>query len=176
MSPQYSITLARPEHLSAMPAIELSAAVLLRGHAPDAVLNEATDDETFADAQENGRLWVALADGQPVGFALVVMLAGDLPHLDEVDVEPAHGQRGLGTALVRAACDWASRAVYAELTLTTFRAVRWNMPFYARLGFVVIPEPELRPELMDVVLEEESRGMPREGRVVMSYKCPRPRP
>ena len=37
----------------------------------------------------------------PVGFALVEMLADDLPHLEELDVDPSHGRRGLGTALVR---------------------------------------------------------------------------
>ena len=31
----------------------------------------------------------------PVGFALVEMLAADLPHLEEIDVTPAHGRRGL---------------------------------------------------------------------------------
>ena len=104
---RYQIARARPEDLSLLPAIELAAAQLLRGHAPESVLNESTDCDTFADAARQGRLWVALAGDAPVGFALVKMLAGNLPHLDEVDVEPSHSRRGLGTALVRAACDWA---------------------------------------------------------------------
>lgn len=37
------------------------------------------------------------------------------------------------------------------LTLTTFRAVTWNLPFYARLGFVEIRRETLRPELAAVV-------------------------
>ncbi len=51
------------------------------------------------------------------------MLADDLPHLEEIDVDPSHGPRGLGTALVRALCDWATVSGYIMLTLTTFRAV-----------------------------------------------------
>ncbi|MGH7899826.1 MAG: GNAT family N-acetyltransferase [Candidatus Binatia bacterium] len=169
----YSIVGARPEHVHALPAVELAAASLLRGHAPDSVLAEATDETTFAEAARHGRLWVALAAEKPVGFALVEMLAGDLPHLDELDVEPAHGRRGLGTRLVRTVCDWAAGSGYAELTLTTFRAVAWNMPFYARLGFVEIPPHALRPELAAVVREEASRGMPAETRVAMAYRCAR---
>jgi GNAT superfamily N-acetyltransferase len=69
-----------------------------------------------------------------VGFALVKMLADDLPHLEEIDVHPSHGRRGLGTALVREVCEWATLRGHVMLTLTTFRAVAWNLPFYARLG------------------------------------------
>ena len=174
MSPGYSIISARREDIHTLPTIELVAATLLRGHAPDAVLAEATDEVTFAEAQEHGRLWVALAGDTPVGFALVEMLSDDLPHLEELDVEPSHGRRGLGAALVRTVCEWAGRSAYEQLTLTTFRAVAWNMPFYSRLGFVEIPPSGLRPELAAVVLEEASRGMPAETRAVMSYRCAPP--
>jgi GNAT superfamily N-acetyltransferase len=114
---------------------------------------------------------VVLAGETPVGFALVQMLADDLPHLEELDVEPSHGQRGLGTALVRTVCEWACVTGYSILTLTTFRAVAWNLPFYARLGFVEIPSHLLRPELAAVVSEEASRGLAPDTRAVMSYRC-----
>ena len=117
-----------------------------------------------------GRLWVALAHATPVGFALVTMLAPDLPHLEEVDVEPSHGRRGLGTALVRAVCEWAAASGFPMLTLTTFRAVPWNLPFYARLGFVEIPRELLRPELAAVVSGDAARGLAPETRAVMAYR------
>jgi GNAT superfamily N-acetyltransferase len=164
------IVRARPEDLAPLPAIERAAAQLLRGHAPESVLNEVTDDRTFADAARQGCLWVALAGDAPVGFALVTMLADDVPHLDEVDVEPSHGRRGIGTALVRAVCEWATASGFAMLTLTTFRAVPWNRPFYARLGFVEISS-DLRPELTVVVSDEAARGLARETRAVMAYRC-----
>ena len=169
--PGYRIARARPEDLSLLPAIERAAAQLLRGYAPESVLNEVTDFATLADAARDGRLWVALAGGTPVGFALVEMLADDLPHLDEVDVEPSHGRRRLGTALVGAVCDWATASGFSMLTLTTFRAVAWNLPFYARLGFVEIPRESLRPELAAVVSEEAARGLAPETRAVMAYRC-----
>jgi GNAT superfamily N-acetyltransferase len=167
----YSIVRARSAHLASLAAIELAAAQLLRGHAPESVLNDATDYGTFEEAARHGRLWVALVDERPVGFALVEMLADDLPHLDEVDVEPSHGRRGIGSALVRTACEWATSSGFSMLTLTTFRAVPWNLPFYARLGFVEIPSDLLRPELAAVVSAEAALGLAPEKRAVMAYRC-----
>jgi 4-diphosphocytidyl-2-C-methyl-D-erythritol kinase len=164
----YSICSARAEHIPALPAIELVAAQRLRGQS---VLAETTDEQPFADVARDGRLWVASRGNTPVGFASVKMLADDLPHLQEVDVDPSHRRRGLGTALVRVVCDWATVSGYVMLTLTTFRAVPWNLAFYARLGFVEIPCETLRPELAGVVSEEKRRGLDPHTRAVMRYRC-----
>ena len=59
-------------------------------------------------------------------------------HLAQLSVQPDHGRRGLGRALLRAACEWALGHGYDELTLTTYRDVPWNGPFYASEGFVEI--------------------------------------
>jgi GNAT superfamily N-acetyltransferase len=167
----YSIRPAQVADIQNLPAIELAAAQLLRGHAPESALAGTTDGRTFADAALEGRLWVALRGRTPVGFALVKMLAEDLPHLEEIDVHPSHGRRGLGRALIRAVCDWAIVSGYVMLTLTTFRDVPWNLPFYARLGFVEISWETLRPELAAVVCEEAHRGLDPHTRAVMGYRC-----
>lgn len=162
-----TITLARPEDIAALADIELAAATLLQGHAPRSVLDETTPAEHFHQAQRDGRLWVALVNDIPVGFGHVEMLAADLPHLEELDVHPRHGRRGIGTGLVRTICDWGAREGYRELTLTTFRSVAWNMPFYAKLGFEVVPPSELRPEIEAVMQDEAGRGLDRARRVAM---------
>lgn len=167
MDPRYAISAARPSDVHALAAIERAAATLLRGHAPDSVLNEVFDETDFREAQSRGRLWVALDGDTPVGFALVDLLAPDLPHLEEMDVHPAHGRRGIGAALVRAVCDWAARSGYAELTLTTYRDLPWNMPFYARLGFEEVPVAARRPEVEAVFRAESARGFDSERRLVM---------
>ena len=133
MTSEYSIVSAPERDLDHLAAIELAAARLLVGHAPDSVLRETTDTATFRRAAR------ALGGDTPVGFALIEMLATDLPHLDEIDVEPSHGRRGLGTGLVQTVSDWATAAGFPQLTLTTFRAVPWNMPFSVRLGFAELP-------------------------------------
>jgi GNAT superfamily N-acetyltransferase len=170
IDPLYAITLARPEHLDALTCIELAAASLLTGHAPDSVLEERTPRAEFGRAQQEARLWVALFTEMPVGFAHVEMLADGLPHLQEMDVAPHHGRRGLGTALLRTVIDWLARAGHEQLTLTTFRHVPWNMPFYARLGFVEIDPRDWRPALEAIVRDEAARGLDRSRRVVMRYQ------
>lgn len=172
--PGYSITRARAAHLQALPAIELAAAQLFDGHVPASLPADPTSELTFTEAARDGRLWVALAGETPVGFALVTLLAAHLPHLEEIDVHPAHGRRGLGTAMVRTVCEWAAARGYAEVTLTTFRNVPWNLPFYARLGFVEIPRDRLRPELAALVAQEAGRGLDPGLRAVMSYRCAPP--
>lgn len=165
----YQIVPAESAHLSHLNAIELAAAQLLRGYAPARVLQETTSDATFERAAADGRLWVAVADGDPIGFAVVEMLADGSPHLEEVDVDPAHGRRGAGTALVRACCDWTFSRGYPSLSLTAFRDPPFNMPFYARLGFVEVPAPTWSPALQAVVANEAARGLPAGSRVVMRY-------
>ena len=168
----YRIVPARTQDLSTLAAIEVAAAALLRGHAPESVLNEVSDEADLLEAQTAGRLWVALADDVPVGFALVEMLAPDCPHLEEMSVHPAHGRRGVGTALLRAVCAWAARSGHSAITLTTFRDVAWNMPFYAQAGFEEMPRHELTAELIAIVADEAERGLDPQRRVMMRYRTP----
>ncbi len=167
MDPRYSIVAARRGDVAALGAIELAAAQLLRGHAPDSVLDEVFDEADFREAQSDGRLLVALHEDTPVGFAVVELLARDLPHLEEVDVHPSHGRRGIGAALVCAVCAWAAARGYAQVTLTTYRDLAWNAPFYARLGFEEVPVAEWRPEVAAVFRAEAARGFDSERRLVM---------
>jgi GNAT superfamily N-acetyltransferase len=150
-----------------LPTIELAAATLLAGHAPESVLTETTTQAALKDAQQRGHLWVALADSIPVGFAHLKVLAPGVAHLEEIDVHPEHGRRGLGTRLVTTVCGWAATNGYPYVTLTTFRNVPWNMPFYARLGFEQIPPAELSPALLSVIEDETRRGLDPDRRVAM---------
>lgn len=166
----YEIAIARPKDLPLLPRIELAAARLLSGHAPESVLSEATSQADFERSLDEGHLWVALSDDVPVGFAQIKILEPRVAHLDEIDVHPDHGRRGIGTRLVKAVCDWAALNGYASVTLATFRDVRWNMPFYSKIGFEVIPREMLSPALRLVVDEEARRGLDTTRRVVMQRK------
>ena len=168
----YTVTTAKPEHIEALSDIELAAATMFDGYVPISVPQVSTAQSKFHVAQREGTLWVALFGEIPVGFALVEMLAEDLPHLEEIDVTPLHSRRGLGTVLMHSVLEWVKRAGHQQITLTTFRNVPWNMPFYSRLGFVEIPAHELRPELETVVRNEARLGLDRDQRVVMQYLIP----
>ena len=112
-------------------------------------------------------MWVAADDNdRPVGFALANEVGGNA-HLDELDVHPAHGQHGLGTALVEAVCEWAKASGCHAITLTTLRHIPWNTPWYERLGFRVLKDHEMSAALRELLREEIQRGLPAEQRVAM---------
>lgn len=113
-----------------------------------------------------GFLLVVGPVGAPVGFAHVEVVDG-FAHLAQLSVLPAAGRRGLGTALVREAMREAWLLGHDRLSLTTYRDLPWNGPFYARLGFV----EETRPEPFEVRQRERESalGLDRHGeRIVMS--------
>jgi hypothetical protein len=80
MQPLYDIACARPQDLHLLPAIELAAAALLTGHAPESILSEATSEKDFREAQAEGRLWVVLTREIPIGFAHVEVLGAPSRH------------------------------------------------------------------------------------------------
>jgi GNAT superfamily N-acetyltransferase len=169
----YLITRARRRDLSLINDIESAAATLLRGLAPDAVLDEITSQQDLREAQQDGRLWVALSGDHPVGFAHVELIEWRVAHLKELDVHPDHGRRGVGTRLVAEVCRWAQRHEYLAVTLTTFRKVPWNMPFYSRMGFEEIPKAQLSQALEAVLRDEARRGLALAQRVAMQRRVGR---
>ena len=166
----YEIALARPEDIPHLSSIERAAATLLKGHAPGCVFGETTTGAEFDEARMDGRLWVARMNDVPVGFAHADTLDRTSAHLKELDVHPEHVRRGLGRRLVMAVCAWASAKECRSLTLTTFRDVPFNMPFYAQIGFEVIPTGELSSALHAIIQEESRRGLDPERRVAMRYR------
>ena len=167
MTPKYTITAARPQDVTQLRAIELAAARLLVGFAPESVLNETTSLDLLEQAQREERLWVALDDDVPVGFAHLEVIERDAIHLEEIDVHPSHGRRGLGTKLICHVCEWATGKGYGAVTLTTFRDVPWNLPFYSRVGFSVVPPEQVSASLRAIVEDETCRGLDPSRRVVM---------
>lgn len=168
MKDGFTVEPARESDLPALPSIELAANEMFAdtGLLP-AVDDDFTDPEEFQDALLAGRLWVARAPGgEPVGYALVELLGGG-PHLEEMDVMPKFGRRGLGRALLEAIFAWARRKGHPSVTLTTFRDIPWNAPFYARAGFRALSPDELSPTLEARVQDEASRGLDPKKRVVM---------
>jgi len=103
-----SVRPARAADLPALAAIERAAGALFADAGiAGAFLAETTPAERLREAHADGLLWVATDPGdRPVGFALASVLDSG-PHLEELDVHPDFGRRGLGAALVAAVLDWA---------------------------------------------------------------------
>jgi GNAT superfamily N-acetyltransferase len=115
-----------------------------------------------------GRAWVTTdREGHPVGFALVDLVDGT-SHLEEISVLPELNGRGHGMALLRAVEGWARGKGYRAVTLTTFRDVPFNRPFYERRGYRVLEEGEWTPGLAQRRAEEAEAGLDPELRVVMA--------
>jgi hypothetical protein len=73
--------------------------------------------------------------------------------------------------LLAAACEWAHVAGYSAITLTTYRDVAWNAPFYSRRGFVELAADDLAPELAAIRERERAAGLDEVGpRVAMRRK------
>ena len=94
------------------------------------------------------------------------MLDGQ-PHLEELDVLPAWGRRGIGTALVHAVVEWARGEGFAMLTLRTFRDVAWNAPFYERLSFAALDADAGSAALRELPEVERRLGFDLARRVTM---------
>jgi hypothetical protein len=62
--------------------------------------------------------------------------------------------RRLGAALIEHLGAIALAEGRPALTLTTFRDVPWNAPYYERLGFAVVEPAEQGPELAALVAHE----------------------
>lgn len=89
------------------------------------------------------------AAGRVVGLAATGTVDGSL-HLEELSVDPAVGRRGVGSQLLEEVCGRAREEGFPAVTLTTFRDVSWNGPWYTRRGFQEVCEAEWGPQLRRV--------------------------
>ncbi|HYK52265.1 MAG TPA: GNAT family N-acetyltransferase [Candidatus Eremiobacteraceae bacterium] len=99
--------------------------------------------------QDHAALYVAEADGRPIGVAAVYLLKNhrseifgrQSAYVSNVWVEPAHRRKGIAAGLTRHAIDWA-RAKGCEVI--RLRSSQMGRPVYASLGFTPTEEMELR--------------------------------
>jgi GNAT superfamily N-acetyltransferase len=162
------IVLAEKRHLKRIPVIELACASLFtEADLPQNIRHRVTDAKTLRDAQAEHRLWIALnSTDKSVGFAMVAELDG-MAHLDEIDVLPEYGRRGIGSRLLLAARGWAASNGYQALSLVTFRHLPWNAPFYKKFGFIELDKMELGDDLASLIEEEARAGIDIRNRIAM---------
>lgn len=104
-----------------------------------------------------GELWIA-AFQEPVAYLRAEPVDGDL-HIAQVSVHPEHARRGIGAALIEHATRLAARTGLPALSLTTFRDVPWNGPYYRRLGFTELTDADLGPGLAAIRAKEIAAGL-----------------
>ncbi|MCF8585236.1 GNAT family N-acetyltransferase [Enterobacter asburiae] len=156
----------RPGDVASLPAIERAAGERFREHPCLAWLadGEVISAEQHLEYAERGLSWLALANDQPVGFILAEAHPSSL-FIVELSVDLDWQGKGIGRQLIACVADHARTLGLASLTLTTFRDVPWNAPFYARLGFEKMTT--LTPELRQKREEETAHGFAYETRCAM---------
>ena len=158
-----------PDEMEAVQAVGLAAGQRFATVDDPRIARHADDPPFPLDELEaalgDGRLLVAV-DGEIVGFVLWEVLDGR-GHVEEVSVDPAAQGRGVGSALLAAVARHASADGLDGVTLTTFRDVPWNRPFYEHRGFRVLEAEEVTAGLAAKVADETAHGLDPELRVAM---------
>ncbi len=165
MNRDWSLRLARPVDAETMPAIERAAAAAFADEpAIDPARTRSEGD--YARLIRKGHSLVAHVGEEMAGFLVAEPFRREL-HIWEMGVVPAFQKRGIGAGLVRAAQIDARNTGFKALTLTTFRDLAWNGPFYARLGFEEVTALDAHLRLSGELANEIDDGLPAERRCAM---------
>ena len=169
----YRIRLARAGEVARLREIEDEAGTLFSGLG---LIDEALDASFPLDAAARlvdlGQVWVACLESDlAVGMA-IASVREEAVYVEELDVVPGHGRRGLGTRLLARVCAWAQARGAAAVTLSTFRDVPWNGPFYRKHGFRILRPEEWSPGMRAIREDEARHGLRVDARVFMSRELP----
>lgn len=166
----WSLRLARPGDAELMPAIEAAAAARFAELPELAALDfsQTRDAPAYQRLIRKGHCLVTHVGDEMVGFLACEPFGREL-HIWEIDVLPNYQGRGIGSGLLRACMVDARNSGFSALTLTTFREVPWNAPFYARLGFEEVTALDAHPRLAGELAVEADNGFPAQLRAAMIH-------
>lgn len=166
-----TIKLASEEQATLLPAIERSSGQAFRQ--TESLAWIADDDIQSAEFHQKlicqGTAWVAQNTFQDiVGFLSAERKRQSL-HIWQMAVHSDWQQRGIGRRLMDAALCWSAKNNLSAVTLTTFRDLVWNEPFYKSCGFCTIVD-DMPITLQNILDSEANAGLPRELRCAMIFQ------
>jgi GNAT superfamily N-acetyltransferase len=135
--------------------VEIDAGQAFRAVGMSDIADAVPDMSALRTAAAAQRVWVAEVGTELAGFITADMVDGNA-HVAQVCVAPAYAGRGYGKAMIELVEAWGRSAGCPATTLTTFRHVPWNAPYYARLGYTVLADGDMGPELRRIVTHEAS--------------------
>jgi GNAT superfamily N-acetyltransferase len=165
---EYHFRLARPSEVGRLREIEDEAGERFNGldTFDESLSSSFSLDEMFRLAKLN-QVWVACdSNDSPVGL-IVASIRGENAYIEELDVLPQHGRRGLGRQLIEIVCRWAIEQGCEAVDLSTFRDVSWNGPFYRKNGFRDLTRDEWTEDMPGIRAIETNHGLVPEARVFM---------
>ncbi|MCW2395910.1 MULTISPECIES: GNAT family N-acetyltransferase [unclassified Sphingobium] len=151
-----------------LPDVERSAASVFRRYPDLAWVADAEPQPPQYYLQFIGArsVWVAVVGERVMGFLAAEQFESDL-HINEVSVVRHYQRQGIGRKLIDTAQAYAQRRACTGLTLTTFRYVPWNAPYYERLGFRILGKRASESRLRRLVAQEVTSGFAPESRCAM---------
>jgi GNAT superfamily N-acetyltransferase len=164
----YRIRVARRDEFARLREIEDEAGQRFNGLP---IYDETRDSSFPTDALvrllESQQVWVMCQDDdQPIGMVIASVRDGEA-YVEELDVLPAHGRRGLGGRLLAHVFTWGTAQGCATVSLSTFRDVPWNGPFYRKHGFRDLTREEWSPGMAAIRAHETEQGLRADARVFM---------
>jgi len=168
MSADYSIRPATRADINEMIEVEAQAGELFRTVGYDYCADGPNRDiEEHERIIANGVTFVIeTGAGKLVGFAMFEPMDGAV-HLTEIDVIPDYQRQGLARRLIDTGTGWARDRGVKEMTLTTYRDVSWNAPYYTKLGFEIFEPEPARSGLLKTIKQEADWGFAFAPRVAM---------
>jgi ribosomal protein S18 acetylase RimI-like enzyme len=167
--PNFSIRKARSEDIPLLGPVERSAAEIFR----TVNLGSLADDETtvapsiLATMADSNHLLVAVNESdQPIGFVGGMDIDGNF-HIVEISVAQAVQGKGVGSALMAEMTRQVKEEKFMVMTLTTYRNVAWNGPWYKKLGFQEVTAEEMGKEYLKIWDVESQHGHDMASRCVM---------
>lgn len=164
-----SIRPASNSHVSLLPEIERSSAEIFR-QSPG--LEWIADDDVQSEEQHramirDGIAFIAEVQGNGVVGFLNGEVMPDALHIWQIAVHRDQQARGIGRKLLEAAERFAIDRGINALTLTTFRDVLWNEPYYQKLGFITLDREDVTARLKAILHAEVRAGLPAAQRCAM---------
>jgi ribosomal protein S18 acetylase RimI-like enzyme len=155
---------ARPDEIETVRALERASAQRFVGLMDALAADEPSPAPVLAARIAGGGLVVAVEDQAIAGFVMFRPVEDRL-YVEQIDVLPAFAGRRIGAALLDAVTERARTAGLAGLSLSTFREIPWNAPYYRRLGFVDVAA--LTPGMTAIRADHLARGLDEDARVFM---------
>lgn len=155
---------ARPDEIETIRALERASAQRFVGLLDALAADEPSPASVLASRIESGGLVMAVEGGEVVGFVMFRPVE-EWAYVEQIDVLPAFAGRRIGAALLDEVARLARATGLTGLSLSTFREVPWNAPYYRRLGFVKVQA--LTPGMLAIRAEHLARGLDEAARVFM---------
>lgn len=172
-SAHYKLRSATESDISLLQAIERSASLLfIDSPYPELSRGNVVSAEVYRRHMEQDHMiLIAFAchqDGyvEPTGFVFTAPL-GDGLHLHELSVHYDHQRCGIGSLLLDAVLVHARAQQYRHVSLTTYRSIAWNGPFYRKHGFCEAAHADMTSDLQAILSREISKGANAQDRCVM---------